>query len=310
MDGNQTHINMNKTRMNMNMIMNKTQMLIQLAAGTLAAGALSANTLLYQENFGNLAEFTRPATAVGWKGFWIGGTVSGAHNLAELADPAGAQRNSPFGNPAGLNNNPVAGAEFGVVFWSPTLIYNVTIATQEFGGVIQSSQLGAFSWDFSLDATSSNDGTLLKRALVQVGGNASDTDNWYVSDPFIAVDTATFDVGTGFGDGLWDTATVSATGDWIRMPSYDFANQTIAWPGSGSPKTEADFAGFDGYTFYKGPLPDGTVHGFGIHMDNRAGGNFWMDNYTITAVPEPRVYALLAGLAALGLVWLRRRDGR
>ncbi|MCC5804898.1 MAG: hypothetical protein JJU00_01100 [Opitutales bacterium] len=290
--------------------MQKTQIILHIAVGTLTASALSANTVLYLENFSNLAEFNRPATETGWKGFWTGGSPSAAHNLAELADPEGVRRNSPLGNPEGVNNNPVPGAEVGVVFWSPTSIQNVTIATQEYAGAIQSSQLGAFSWDFSLDAPSDFDGQLLKRALVQVGGNASDTDNWYVSDPFIVVDTAAFDDGgppNSFYVGLWDTATVSATGDWIRMPSYDYANQTLAWPGSGSPKTEADFAGFTDYTFYKGPLPDGIVHGFGIHMDNRVGGNFWMDNYTITAIPEPRVFALLAGLSAFGLVWLRRR---
>ena len=293
--------------------MHKKHVFIPLGLLATASCALSANSILYLENFSNLDEFTRPATETGWKGFWIGGAPGPAWNLAELADPAGVRRNSPLGNPDGVNNNPVPGAEVGVVFWSPTVVVNVTIATQEFAGVIQSSQLGAFSWDFSLDAPSSSEGFLLKRALVQVGGSATDTDNWYVSDPFIVVDTATFDAGgptDGFYVGLWDTATVSATGDWIRMPSYDFANQTLAWPGSGNPKTEADFTGFDGYTFYRGPLPDGIVHGFGIHMDNRVGGNFWMDNYTITAIPEPRAFAPLAGLSVLALVWLRRRRAR
>lgn len=51
-------------------------------------------------------------------------------------------------------------------------------------------------------------------------------------------------------------------------------------------------------------------HGFGIHMNNRVCGNFWMDNYTITAIPEPRAFALLDGLHALALVWLRRRRAR
>lgn len=292
--------------------MKKTQIIARIAACVLTAGALSANSVLYLENFSNLAEFNRPATETGWKGFWTGGSPSVAYNLAELADPEGVRRNSPLGNPDGVNNNPIPGAEVGVVFWSPTSIFNVTIATQEFAGVLQSSQLGAFSWDFSLDAPSSNDGTLLKRALVQVGGNASDTDNWYVSDPFLVVDTAAFDDGgpqDGFYVGLWDTATVSATGDWIRMPFYDFANQTLAWPSSANPKTEADFTGFADYTFTKGPLPDGIVHGFGIHIDHRVGGNFWMDNYTISEIPEPRIFALLAGLSALALVWLRRRRG-
>jgi hypothetical protein len=31
---------------------------------------------------------------------------------------------------------------------------------------------------------------------------------------------------------------------------------------------------------------------------------------TVTAIPEPATYAALAGLAALGLAWLKRRRGR
>ncbi|MCC5839642.1 MAG: hypothetical protein JJT96_05910 [Opitutales bacterium] len=292
--------------------MKKTQTIVQVILGAAATCTLSAQSVLYLENFSNLAEFNRPATAVGWKGFWIGGTPGPAWNLAELADPDGARRNSPLGNPAGVNNNPVPGAEVGVAFWSPTSIFNVSIATQEYAGNIQSSQIGSFSWDFSLDAPSSLQGDLLKRALVQVGGSASDTDNWYVSDPYIVVDTTAFDAGggEGFNVGLWETATVQASGNWIRMPFFDYANQAMAWPSSANPKTEADFVGFADYTFSSGPLPDGIVHGFGIHMDHRVGPNFWMDNYTITEIPEPRAFALLAGLSALGLVWLRRRRSR
>lgn len=129
-----------------------TPLLLPLTAMVALTGSLSANLDLYVENFSNLAEFTRPASAVGWKGFWIGGVPGSTHNLAELADPAGVRRNSPLSNPDGINNNPVPGGEVGLVFWSPTSIYNVAIATQEFGGSIQSSQIGAFKWDFSLDA--------------------------------------------------------------------------------------------------------------------------------------------------------------
>jgi hypothetical protein len=291
----------------------KLLQLVAATAATAAAFASSAQPILYLEDFSNLGGFTRPATAVGWKGFWDQGQPGPQHSLAELADPGGVQYNSKLGNPSGVNNNPVAGAEVGAVFWSPTLITNVTIATQEFAGVLQSSEISAFMWDYSLDAPSSHDGPLMKRALVQVGGNASDTDNWYVSDPLIVVETATLSDGgptNGFYVGRWEKAAVSAASNWIRIPFYDYANQAFAWPRSSAPKTESDFAPYENYTFYKGPLPDGVVHGFGILIDNRRGGNFWMDNYTILGVeetPEPPTLSLaidgddvLVSFASLG----------
>ena len=76
------------------------------------------------------------------------------------------QYNSPLGNPDGVNNNPVPGAEFEVVFWSPTLVRNVTIATQEFAGGIQSPGIGRFKWDYSFDAPRANDGIFEKRVIV------------------------------------------------------------------------------------------------------------------------------------------------
>ena len=104
----------------------------------------------------------------------------------------------------------------------------------------------------------------------------------------IVVNTADF-AQEGLGDfytGRWEQATVSAAGDWILIPTYDFKNRLLGWPQSNGPKTESDFDVFQGYTFYKGPLPDGVVHGFGILIDNRRRGNFWMDNYTILGVDE------------------------
>jgi hypothetical protein len=156
-------------------------------AALATTSALSANTVLYLENFSNLREFNRPATDTGWQAFCDEGTPNPDHHLAELADPHGQQFNSPLGNPEGVNNNPVLGAEFGAVFWSPTFRHNVTIATQEFAGVLQSSELVGFTWDYSVDSPSGGEGAEFhKRALVQVGGSASDTDNWYVSDPMIS----------------------------------------------------------------------------------------------------------------------------
>ena len=264
--------------------------LLQLAVAAATASALSANPVLYLENFSNLQEFNRPATDTGWQAFWDEGTPNGNYHLAELADPDGQQFNSPLGNPEGVNNNPVPGAEFGAVFWSPTFLQNVTIATQEFAGVLQSSEIVGFTWDYSVDSPSGGEGAdFHKRALVQVGGSASDTDNWYVSDPMIVFHTATLSNGeppNGFFEARWEQTAVSAAGNWIRVPFYDYANRAFTWPRSGSPKTAGDFAGYEGYTFYKGPLPEGVVHGFGILIDQVRGGNVWIDNYTILGASE------------------------
>lgn len=263
-------------------------LLTLVAAGALS-GSVFAQSPLYLENFSTTGGFVRPATAVGWKAFVPAGNPNSAYNLAELADPGGVQYNSPLGNPDGISNNPVAGAEYGVVFWSPTVIFNVAIVTQENAGALQASEIGTIVWDYHTDAPSSFDGTLLMRALVQVGGSAADTDNWYVSDPMIAVDTASLADGgsvDGFYQGLWETAAVPAGGEWIRMPSFDYANNTLAWPGSAEAKTAEDFAGFPDYTFEKGALPSGTIHGFGVFIDNRAGGNLWIDNYALLEAAE------------------------
>ncbi|MCC5839641.1 MAG: alginate lyase family protein [Opitutales bacterium] len=262
--------------------------LLQLIVAATATSALSGHTVLYLENFRNLQEFSSPATQTGWQAFRDDNPDS---HLWEVADPNGQQFNSPLGNPEGVNNNPVPGAEFGAVFWGPTASVNVTIATQEFAGVLQSSELLGFTWDYSVDSPSGGEGAEFhKRALVQVGGSASDTDNWYVSDPMIVFHTATLSNGeppNGFFQARWEQTAVSAAGNWIRVPFYDYANRTFTWPRTGIAKTASNFAGYEGYTFYKGPLPDGVVHGFGILIDQRRGGNFWIDNYTILGASEP-----------------------
>ncbi|MCH8514616.1 MAG: alginate lyase family protein [Kiritimatiellae bacterium] len=258
--------------------------LFSLAAGALMSSTLSAGTILYLENFHNPGGFTRPAEAVGWKGFWDEGKPGPTFALAEIADSGDALFNSPLGNPAGVNNQPVEGAEVGGVFWAPTRRTNVTIATQEFAGEIDAAGIAAFGWDYSIDTPSGNDGMLMKRALVQVGGQATDTDNWFVSELMVVFDTAALSTGETadpFFQGRWNRVVVPAAGHWIRVPHFDFANAHFTWPRSAAPKTARDFSEFENDTFDPGPLPDGIVLGFGLLMDHRWGGNFWMDNYII-----------------------------
>lgn len=257
----------------------------------LAAVALTnvlAEEVLYLDNFNNNEGFTRPASHVGWKGFQdighpiaqaniseVGGTLNYPEDFPNIGNVASNDYKiqSVLGNPNGVNNAPVSGAAYGEIFWSPTVLYNVSIATQEFAGALNSSDIGTILWDHLVDV--GGGGTQLVRALIQVGGSASDTDNWYASNPYIAVDVTA-------RAGAWVTDTVNvASSNWINVPVYDFANDLFSWPGSSGPKTEADFAGYAGYTFQEGSLPAGTVHGFGILIDNRAGGNMRLDNYTI-----------------------------
>lgn len=265
-----------------------------------AALPLGAQSILYLETFNTLEGFQRPAENIGWQGSRGGGLGTGANALAEIGgidDPIPYNNQSVLRNPAGVNNNPIPGATYGHAFWSPTNIFNVAIATQEFGG-FSSSEIQSISWDMLINGTS---GTQIMRALIQVGGSPTDTDNWYVSNPVLSIDVAA-------RNQEWHLDSIQASGDWIRMPSYDFATGAFSWPSSGSDKTEADFAAYADYTFYLGALPEGTVHGFGLFVDNRAGGNMRIDNYTITAIPEPATYAALLGLGALGLIaWRRRR---
>jgi hypothetical protein len=273
---------------------------LSLLAASVFTNILAAE-LLYLENFDNNQGFTRPAANVGWKGFEdgghpitqsniaeVGGTLTYPDDFPNIGDPTSSDYKiqSVLGNPDGINNSPIVDGTYGEIFWSPTAIYNVSISTQEYAGVLNSADIGTISWDHLVDVGSG--GTQLVRALVQVGGSASDTDNWYVSNPYIEVDVTA-------RAGLWVTDTVDASGNWIKVPAYNYATDTFSWP-EGGPKTEADFAGYVGYTFYEGPLPAGTVHGFGILIDNRAGGNMRLDNYTIkTAVPVPIISIGLSG---------------
>lgn len=267
-----------------------------------AATTVSAQSILYLETFNTTEGFLRPAQNIGWQGSRAGGldTSGGPQALGEVGgsdNPIPYNNQSVLGNPAGVNNNPIAGATYGHAFWSPTAIFNVAITTQEFGG-FNSNQLQSITWDMLINGTS---GTQIMRAMIQVGGSPSDTNNWYVSNPVLSIDVAA-------RNQEWHRDTIQASGDWIRMPSYEFSTGTFQWPSSAADKTAADFAGYLDYTFYLGALPEGTVHGFGLFVDNRAGGNMRIDNYTLTAIPEPATYAALFGLFVLGFVtWKRRR---
>ncbi|MCC5842506.1 MAG: PEP-CTERM sorting domain-containing protein [Opitutales bacterium] len=276
-----------------------------LTLSTLALGAtlpLGAQSILYLENFNTTEGFQRPSQNTGWQASRGGGldNSGGPNALGEVGgadDPIPYNNQSVLGNPAGVNNNPIPGATYGHGFWSPTAIFNVAFATQEFGG-FNSSEIQSISWDMLINGTS---GTQIMRAMIQVGGSASDTDNWYVSNPVLSINVAA-------RNQEWHRDVIQASGDWIRMPSYNFATGAFQWPSSSSDKTEADFAAYADYTFFLGALPEGTVHGFGLFVDNRAGGNMRIDNYTITAIPEPTTYAAIFGLFALGFIaWRRRR---
>lgn len=263
---------------------------------------MDGQEILYHEDFSNSGGFTRPATAVGWKGFAGDGHRNDYYHIAELADPDGVQYNSPLSNPEGIGNNGVDGEEYGAVFWSPTTIFNVAIATQEFSGETRVDDIGAIGWDFHTDAPSSYDGQLMMRALIQVGGRKEDTDNWYASTPMLVTDTAIFDEGgplNGFYQGAWKRTTVAVPGHWIPIPSFDYSGSRFSWPESGFPKFEEAFDAYPDYQYKKAPLPAGTVHGFGLLIDRRYGGNLWIDNFTLYRSTEtmetPVVSAEMAG---------------
>ena len=204
---------------------------------------LAAQSVLYLENFNTLEGFQRPAQNIGWQGSRAGGldTSGGPNAFAEVGgtdDPVPYNNQSVLGNPAGVNNNPISGATYGHGFWSPTNIFNVAIATQEYGG-FNSNEIQSISWDLLINGTS---GTQIMRAMIQVGGSAADTDNWYVSNPLLTIDVAA-------RNQEWHRDTIQASGDWIRMPSYEFATGEFQWPSSGSEKTEADFDTYVDYDF-------------------------------------------------------------
>jgi hypothetical protein len=127
--------------------------------------------------------------------------------------------------------------------------------------------------------------------------NNATTDTWFLRN----VGTATNSANSGTTSFLRVTFVVNNTGSALNYDvgglSGTLANDTFdLWLG-----TTRQFAG--------GAATDGGVAlaEFKMRMGNQT-GTLQFDNFSVTAIPEPSTWAALFGIAALGVVMIRRRS--
>ncbi len=126
--------------------------------------------------------------------------------------------------------------------------------------------------------------------------------------------------------GIWN----AGTGDFDRqrtvVSTLDTTDVLLRLDYNGDTKVMSAGYSFNGSTFFnvgsfdldgaQAGLEAPNLNGLGLQLiavlNQGAGpvaaGELHFDNLAVSAVPEPSTYAALAGLAALGLVWWRRRQ--
>lgn len=119
--------------------------------------------------------------------------------------------------------------------------------------------------------------------------------------------------GSGFSTVL--TSITSNTDVLLRL-SWDAGTQALAASYSLDGNSFSAAATFLPLTQWNNSNPDLAVNNgfnFGVFANSNTSGaisvgSIYADNFSVSAVPEPSTYAALAGVAALGLVWWRRRQ--
>lgn len=126
--------------------------------------------------------------------------------------------------------------------------------------------------------------------------------------------------------GIWN----AGTGDFDRqrtvVSTLDTTDVLLRLDYNGDTKVMSAGYSLNGSTFFnvgsfdldgaQAGLEAPNLNGLGLQLiavlNQGAGpvaaGELYFDNISVSAVPEPSTYAALAGLAALGLVWWRRRQ--
>jgi hypothetical protein len=258
-----------------------------LALGAVALGSLllasSANAAvtIYAQGFSNNSGSNQEYSDYEWFQNSVRSTGSnfviydGAQVLGTTQDSKSTINNVNAVTPHGDNES------IGIMFISPQQGTNAgrTFSwTNDSDIQVDVTTLDSVSFDVSRNTSTAGNGF---RIAVQI------SDQWYVTSSLNQPVQAT---GVQF-DGSAD----SFTFDWTNLST---AWNTISFVEGTSINTTLGTVASD---------LTGTVQSIGLYTQTTGNFGLFIDNYTVTAVPEPSTYAMLAGLLALGVVMLRRR---
>lgn len=257
--------------------------------------SVSAQSVIYRENFGTTTNNVSTSATAGWtihtnyaaaNTFTANGVLLGSStspNDLRLRNSTGAPSDLANVN-AGVSGSDslglveISGALGPVLFWTEEYTVDRSVFTVNSISFYQGNQ-------------STSD---ITRLAIRIGSQ------WYASN---ASFTQTNTVGTlaGFAAGAELKTLIfgTAAGDW-RLITFDGTSTTSA-------TAPISVAG----TTLAASLPSGSITGFGL-ISMTGSNNRRYDSFTInaTVIPEPSAFAALAGLGALGFVALRRRSRR
>jgi hypothetical protein len=181
------------------------------------------------------------------------------------------------------------------------------------------------SWMAQVDATAVTSGVstgylnagLLLYSMTPTVNNA--TYALYLAGGATGTKNVVLQIDTLNAGGTYDTTHASSvtsdTTDVTLRLSYDGTTHLLTPSYSLDGATYINFSSYDLAGAYGGTTIPPNYNGFGLQLyggaANGAGpvtsGTITFDNLSVSSIPEPSTYAALAGLAALGLVVLRRR---
>lgn len=270
--------------MNLSLCRRRPLFLLFALVGTLTAASVSAQSIIYAQNFGRLNDSSGRQAASGWGWSGVAGTSGGLVTLtADTSSVHNFGIGSDVGRPIGLSKVNASGTDEGnqgrglLFFTSTTATMNFLMTTAEYSfDPADYSALSVTWWS----GNSLANGT--QRLAVQIGGN------WYATSDQVAT-APNVGGGSGFAGGATSHTVDFYTANWVSIT-------TSAQLSLGSAMT----------------LPTGAVTAFGIYAAQTSPTTHRFDSFQVAAteIPEPAALAGLFGAAVLALVaWRRRRVG-